>query len=218
MKYHQPLDDLLGQRSKVSILRHLCRTRAELSGRQLAVDLNLSPWACHLALQELVDQGVLAMRAVGHAHLFRLNEGNYVVEQLLQPLFEREANLLEDAVRHIVADLPDSVVSVILYGSVARREERPYSDIDLLVLVAATREHEPVQDLFDRKNESHVGRFGSVLAPLILPVAEFRRRFRQGDALLREIARTGRPIFGASIAEVISRVPEKARHANHRAQ
>ena len=79
MKYSRPLDDLLGQKSKVKILRHLANTRLEMSGRQVAADIGMSPWACHRALQDLTDQGVLVMRNIGRAHLFRLNEESYVV-------------------------------------------------------------------------------------------------------------------------------------------
>jgi DNA-binding IclR family transcriptional regulator len=47
---------------KVKILRHLANTRLEMSGRQIASDIGMSPWACHRALQDLTDQGVLVMR------------------------------------------------------------------------------------------------------------------------------------------------------------
>lgn len=97
MKYSRPLDDLLGQQSKVKILRHLANTRLEMSGRQIAADIGMSPWACHRALRDLSDQGALVMRNVGRTYLFRLNEESYVVEELLLPLFQKEKQLLEEA-------------------------------------------------------------------------------------------------------------------------
>ena len=136
MKYYQPLNDLLGQKSTVKILRRLSLTRLEMSGRRIAAELNLSPWTCHLALRELAEQGILIVRNVGRTHLFQLNEKNYIVEKLLLPLFAVEAELLTTAIREITVGLPGSIVSVILYGSISRHEERPSSDVDLLVLVA----------------------------------------------------------------------------------
>jgi predicted nucleotidyltransferase len=204
MKYHQPLDDLLGQRSRVKILRYLSRTRLEMSGRRIAADLGLSPWSCHLALRELTEQGVLVMRNVGRTYLFRLNERNYTVEKLLLPLFAQEAELLQAAIREIVAGLPQSIVSIILYGSVSRREERPFSDVDFLVLVASGDDRQQVQGLFERKNESFVARYGNVLSPMVLTVAEFRQRYREGDALVSEIMNTGQVIYGQLISEVMA--------------
>lgn len=203
MKFHQPLDDLLSQKPRVKILRYLSLNRLEMNGRRIASDLALNPQTCLMALRELVDQGVLVMRNVGNTHLFRLNEQNYVVEQLLRPLFAAESGLLQTAVQEIVAGLTNSVVSIILYGSASRREERPFSDLDLLVLVASQDERQKVQDLFEQKNESFVARFGNVLSPLVLSVTEFRQRYKDGDPLIQEIVNTGRVIHGQLISEVM---------------
>jgi len=203
MKYSRPLDDLLGQQSKVKILRHLANTRLEMSGRQIASDIGMSPWACHRALQDLTNQGVLVMRNMGRTYLFRLNEESYVVEELLLPLFEKEKHLLEAAIREMVDGLSESIVSIILYGSVSRGEERPSSDLDVLVLVSTDADQDQMQELFAEKNDYFMSRFGNVLSPIILSIAEFRQRYRRGNGLLREIVDTGRVIHGRLSAEVL---------------
>jgi predicted nucleotidyltransferase len=204
MKYYQPLNDLLGQKSTVKILRRLSLTRLEMSGRRIAAELNLSPWTCHLALRELAEQGILIVRNVGRTHLFQLNEKNYIVEKLLLPLFAVEAELLPTAIREITVGLPGSIVSVILYGSISRHEERPSSDVDLLVLVAGENDRREVRAFFERENEFFIARHGNVLSPLILSVAEFDRRYRDGDELAREIVETGQMIYGQLISEVLA--------------
>ena len=203
MKYSRPLNDLLGQQSKVNILRHLANTRLEMSGRQIAADIGMSPWACHRALQDLTDQGVLVMRNMGRTYLFRLNEESYVVEELLLPLFQKEKHLLEAAIREMVDGLSQSIVSLVLYGSVSRGEERPSSDLDVLVLVSTDADQDQMQELFAEKNDYFISRFGNVLSPIILSIAEFRQRYRGGDGLLREIVDTGRVIHGRLISEVL---------------
>lgn len=209
MKYYQVLDDLLGQKSTVKVLRYLSHTRLEMSGRRIAEELGQSPWACHLALRQLTDQGILVMRNVGRSYLFRLNERNYVVEKLLLPLFTEESRLLQAAIEEIVAGLSESVVSIVLYGSASRRQERPFSDIDLMVLVSTEQDRKNVQALFEQRNESFIARFGNVLSPLVLPIAEFRRRYRKGDALVKEIVNDGRVIYGQLISEVMAHAPHK---------
>jgi predicted nucleotidyltransferase len=204
MKYYRPLDNLLGQKSAIKILRYLSLARLEMNGRQIAADTGLSPWACHLALRELTEQGIVVMRNVGRTYLFRLNDKNYIVERLLIPLFAAEGELLQAAIREVTDDLPDSVVSVVLYGSVSRREERPSSDVDLLILVAGEPDREPVRELLAQKNESFVARFGNILSPLVLPVREFIRRYRDHDAFIGEIANAGQVVYGKLISEVIA--------------
>jgi predicted nucleotidyltransferase/biotin operon repressor len=203
MKYSRPLDDLLGQQSKVKILRHLANTHLEMSGRQIASDIGMSPWACHRALQDLTDQGALVMRNMGRTYLFRLNEESYVVEELLLPLFQKEKQLLEAAIREMVDGLSKSIVSIILYGSVSRGEERSSSDLDVLVLVSTDADQDQIQELFAEKNDYFISRFGNVLSPIILSIAEFRQRYGGGDGLLREIVDTGRVIHGKLISEVL---------------
>jgi predicted nucleotidyltransferase len=212
MKFYQVLDDLLSQKSRVKILRHLSHTRLEMSGRRIAEDLGLSPWACHLALRQLTDQGILVMHNVGNTHLFRLNERNYVVERLLLPLFAEESRLLEAAIEELMTGLTNRVASVVLYGSISRRQERAFSDVDLLVLVAREKDRKNIQTVFEQRNAAFIARFGNVLSPLVLPVAEFRRRYRKSDALVTEIVNTGRVIYGQLISEVMAHESHKDSH------
>lgn len=209
MKYANSLDDLLGQKSKVKILRCLSNSCVEMSGRQIASDVKMSPWACHQALQELTEQGVLLMRNVGRTYLFRLNERNYLVRELLLPLFQKEKGLLETAIQEIIEGISDAIVSIVLYGSVSRGEERPFSDFDLLILVPTSAGKEPVQDIFDRKNDDFISRFGNVLSPLVLSVAEFRERYREKDALIREVVDAGRVVYGKLFSEVLAHEPQE---------
>lgn len=209
MKYSKALDDLLAQKSKLKILRHLSNTNLEMSGRQIASDIGMSPWACHQALKELSAQGVVLMRNVGNTHLFRINERNYLVAEVLIPLFEAEKGLLDAAISEIVQGLEDRITSIVLYGSIARGEEKPSSDFDILVLVPTSNDKKSAEDSFAAKNDYFVSRFGNVLSPLILSARKFQERYRGGDPLIREIVNTGRAIYGESISEVISYAPQE---------
>jgi len=81
---------------------------------------------------------------------------------------------------------------VLLYGSVARGEATPDSDVDILV-VADTREKffdrmaqvlQLVRDLYDL----------IPLAPIVLTPAEVQERLERGDQFIEEILRTGREL------------------------
>jgi predicted nucleotidyltransferase/biotin operon repressor len=205
MKYTHPLDDLLSQKSKVRILRYLTNSGLELSGRQIANEIGMSPWVCHQALGELRDQGVLLMRNVGNTHLYRLNSRHYLVQDLLLPLFRKERKLLDTVIAEITNDLPASVISLILYGSVARSEEEPFSDIDLLAVTISEEDTAVVEQFLLHKNESLVPRFGNTVAALVMSTAELYSRLDEGDSLITEIMQTGRVIYGKRLVDLLSR-------------
>lgn len=204
VRYHHLLDDVMGQKSKLRILRHLATTRLELNGRQIAADIGMSPWVCHQALKELDEQGVLVSRNVGKAHLYRLNEQNYLVAELILPFFQKEKGLLDAALSEITAGLESAVLSIVLYGSVLRGEESPSSDLDLLVIVPTAEDRKQVQDVLARKGSDFAARFGNLLAPALLTVAEFRARYRQQDPFITEVVTAGRVICGQNPAAILS--------------
>jgi len=63
MRVHDPLNKILNNEVKVKILRFLCRTEAEWSGRQIAQELKVSPAAAHKALRELNKRGHFCLEA-----------------------------------------------------------------------------------------------------------------------------------------------------------
>lgn len=205
MKYTHPLDDLLGQKSKVRILRYLANSGLELNGRQIAHEIGMSPWVCHQALGALRDQGILLMRNVGNTHLYRLNREHYMVQELLLPLFQKERALLETVITEITDGLPASVLSLILYGSVARSEEQPFSDIDVLAVTATEEDTAVVEQFFLQKNASLVPRFGNTVAALVVSVEGLRSRVAEGEPLMAEILQTGRAVYGIHPARLLLR-------------
>jgi hypothetical protein len=205
MKYSQPLDDLLGQKSKVRILRYLANSGLELNGRQIAYEIGMSPWVCHQALGGLQDQGIVVMRNVGNTHLYRLNTEHYLVRELLLPLFQKEQMLLDTVIAAITDGLPAPVVSLILYGSVARNEEEPFSDIDVLAVTTTEEDVPRVEQFFLQKNESVVPCFGNTLSALVMSSQELYSRLDAGEPLITEILQTGRVLYGPHLAELITR-------------
>lgn len=204
MRYTRPLDDILGQKSKVRILRHLSGIKAETSGRRIAADVHMSPTVVHRALADLVEQGVVMMRTVGNVHLFGLDRGNFLVETVLLPLFRQEAGLTEAAVSEVVRMAGEGVISVVLFGSVAVGREVPRSDIDFLIIAADSAAAKRLDAALLDGAPEFIGRFGNAPSPYVVTKREFICRYRRGDPLIREAVRTGRVVHGDSIAEVLA--------------
>jgi len=206
MNFSRVLDDLLGQRSKVQLLRFLLRTRGEHTGRSLARELGLDHKTCHAALRGLAQHGVVECRRIGKALVYRLHDGHAIVKEILEPAFLRERALIQDYAGKALRLLGVPTDAVVLFGSVARSEEEFGSDVDLLFLcpdvvtVAAAR----------RNLEATVSRltreYGSVPQILVLPTRAFRMKVARGVPLYVEILKTGRVLRGKPFSEILMHV------------
>jgi predicted nucleotidyltransferase len=207
VRYDRPLGAILGARSKVSLLRLLLRTRVEKTGRELARLVGLDAKTCHTALQELARQGVVEYRRVGKALLYRLNGDHVLVQELLEPLFAKEAGLFERYARDLRRLVRGPVLSVILFGSVARREEEPTSDVDLLFVVPSREAARKVEEATDRAAVELTRRYGNPPQILVYDRDRFRRKADSGDGFVTEVLRTGRVIEGKPFSEILKHVP-----------
>lgn len=207
MRVHNPLDKILNNEAKVKILRFLCKTEAEWSGRQIAQEIKVSPAAAHKALRELNNEKALLLRSVGKSYLYCLNRENLIVSELLKPLFKRENKIPEEIYKVIVENIPSSVISTIIsiavFGSVKKRKERPTSDIDLLVLVRNPEDKRKIEEDFAKVNEKIIGRFGNTVSTYIQTVEEFKLKYQRGLTLVKNILRSHSLLFGKPLEELL---------------
>lgn len=199
------LEGLLGQRSKVAVLRVLCR-EAELTGREIGRKAGLSPRAAQQALLELYAAGVVHRKAAGASYLFSLNRERYVVKNILVPLFEGEQRLAAAMTEELRKALPGKgVVSVIMFGSVARGESGRGSDLDIMILLEDSVDaRKAVAGVRDKGGE-FLSKFGMVLSPHIVHRREFVSRFDKKDKLVQNVVREGRVVYGKHFEEVLAR-------------
>ena len=207
MRIHQPLNKILNNETKVRVLRFLYSNDIEWSGRRIAREIQVSPATCHKALQELYSEGIVLLRNVGKTYLYQFNHDNYVAKELLYPLFKKEERLLK-VISRLLRDefsekVKERVVSIALFGSVEKREDRPDSDIDLLVLVTRAKDKEKIEKAFDNLNEKTVRLFGKIVSPYIESVSGFRRKYRQGLPVVREIMQSHKLISGKPLRKAI---------------
>lgn len=207
MRIHQPLNKILNNETKVKVLRFLYSNDIEWSGRRIAREIQISPATCHKALQELYSEGILLLRNVGKTYLYQFNHDNYVAKELLHPLFKKEESLLK-VISRLLRDefsekVKERIVSIALFGSVEKREDRPDSDIDLLVLVTRAKDKEKIEKAFDSLNEKTMRLFGKIVSPYIESVSGFRRKYKQGLPVAKEIVQSHKLISGKSLREVI---------------
>lgn len=204
MRYHHLLDAILGQLSKLRVLRFLVGGGGEGGGREIARSVGLSHPIVHRSLQDLAAHGLIVSRRAGGALLYRANPDHWLVQELLGPLFSKERGARQALGTFLLKRLNIPGASLILFGSVGRGEEQPDSDIDLLVVLPnGRRKQESEAKVLEVAPEvSRV--FGNRLALVVLTRAELRERFRRRERWVRAVLREGQVIAGKPLTELVS--------------
>jgi predicted nucleotidyltransferase len=114
----------------------------------------------------------------------------HALAPLLITLFRDEAeslNVLKTDLQTLVRGLP--IKRAILFGSVARGDERATSDVDLLVLVRSHADKEKVEDALSRASLDFAIKFGNPLSSIVMEDRQFR--FPSNPALLTNVRQDG---------------------------
>ncbi|MCK5582482.1 MAG: nucleotidyltransferase domain-containing protein [Elusimicrobiales bacterium] len=187
----------------MEVLRRLYDSEKELTGREIARRSGFSPQQTHNELRALVSLGIVERKIAAPAHLFRLNRKHWVVKDVATVIFEKEKTWLNELLKEFGRKLPHSVKSLILFGSAARGQLRPGSDIDLLALIKNKKDKKETADCFSEYSSEILSRYHYPLAPVILTVDEFCKRYKQKDKFAREILKTGRVVRGKLLTEIL---------------
>lgn len=151
-----------------AVLRVLLRTGVPLTGRQIhrLTEGGHSLATVQSVLKTLTAIGLVDTMPAGRAVLHTLNDEHVTVPALRRLVDPRE--LIRDVVTAAVTTSPE-VVTVVLFGSTARGDATPDSDIDLAVIVAAGAEWDGRPDL----QATVERRFGGTCDTLVFDIAEF---------------------------------------------
>ena len=208
MRLNSPLDKILNNETKIRVLRILCRTAGEMSGRQMAKMAGVTPKTAHEILQDLLREGVLIMRAAGKTHLFRLHEERAIVHEVLKPLFLEEKILSErlfDVIRGVIKKsmLRDDILSVALFGSVHAKTERSTSDVDLLVVVKTAEFKKKAETLFSDIDQRLSSQWGNLISPYINSIAELRTNAKKKTGPVPHILKSYQLIYGDRLEKLL---------------
>lgn len=200
------LDQVLDNKTKTRILRILCKRNSGWTGRQLAKELNISPTTASKVLGELTRDGIIIMAGVGRAYLYRLNDKNYAVKNILAPFFQKEEDIFDILVTLIKKNLSKSAVdieSAVIFGSVAANTQTSRSDIDLLVVVNDLKDKKKIEDKLFEISGAIAGNFQTVVSPYVLTASQFRKKYKEKSAIINEILKSYILIMGKSPQRLI---------------
>ncbi|MHB8505890.1 MAG: nucleotidyltransferase domain-containing protein [Acidimicrobiales bacterium] len=131
MDYRRPVEALIpGVQGRV--LGVLSRTSTELTMRTVAQLAGVSAQQASVVIGRLVDLGVVERRDVPPASLVRL-----VADNLAAQAVASVADLRSAALEHLsalAADITPAPASLVVFGSFARGDAGPDSDVDVLAV------------------------------------------------------------------------------------
>lgn len=140
MRIHNYLEDLLGSKTKIAVLRVLFRYPSRrFTGRELArLTAGASKSSTLRIIRDLEASGIVRTEYHGRTLLVSLNREHILSEDLTR-LFGEERKAFGKFIERLKQMVPSAAECCLLFGSVARGEDESSSDVDILVIVPDSR-------------------------------------------------------------------------------
>jgi predicted nucleotidyltransferase len=197
------LDMILGTRTKVRLLRSLIFLDRPVSGREAARLAGVSPIA-QQAMEELRLTGVLNRTTTSNGYLYSMNTSNVLAQSLLD-LFTAERTRYSDiitCIRKVLGSI-DTVLSASFFGSAARGEESPGSDLDVLIVVKRSASKEEIQESLAALESDLATNYGITLSTVILTLGEISEQAVDRTSFIAGILEDTNTIYGEILGELI---------------
>jgi predicted nucleotidyltransferase len=136
MKFHNILDEILGNKTKVRLLRSFFMYPEKgFTESELERIAGIPQASVHRNVKSLLENGLLDRKRIGKANIFSLNK-EHVLYPLLNSNFGLERNViaeLKTMISEAVKNLAE-VELVVLFGSIVKGMERSDSDVDIFIV------------------------------------------------------------------------------------
>jgi predicted nucleotidyltransferase len=147
--------------------------------RELARLTGAAPGSLHRELRTLAAAGLLLREETGRQVYYRANVQSPVFADLAS--FLRKTAGLADVLREALEPLAAQVKHAFVYGSMARGEEHPHSDVDVMVIgdvdfADVVMALAPAQEKLRRE-----------INPTVLSPREWARKLKQGDGFATKV-------------------------------
>jgi predicted nucleotidyltransferase len=171
--------DVLTSKTKLKIIKFLLTHQAQMSEREIASILKVSHMSVNRTLRELAEFNFVNFITIGKAHLWSVNRKSYAFKVLSEMIkgVSSITDPLEDLKKTIGENLSKNLIKkIVLFGSIAKGQERPNSDIDIFVLVKNETAKKKIESSIDKLSNLCLETFGNRLAPYVLTEQEMKER------------------------------------------
>jgi len=188
VQFQTSIEEIIGSKAKIKILKYLFGNQASMSENELAGIVKVSTMTINRLMKELCEVNFVSMERVGNSNVWSVNKKSYAYSVLSGTMDEiSQIPVPMDHLKLTISrNLPRTLARrVVLYGSVARGESRANSDIDLFILVKSEKEVQKIQSYLDKLSNVCLSLYGNRLSPYVLTEIQFRKR--KNLAVFKEI-------------------------------
>jgi len=204
MVIYKALDEVFFRWSNLAVLRALEKYAIGISGREVARVAGITAKNCFIALTDFENIGIVNRVRGGRDHLFTLNREHFLVSDAILPLLKVESEYYDTIAAYIKNNLRKKSISLIIFGSVARKEETVTSDLDLCIVNENMKQKQEVEEIVFDIGFNAYKKYGISLSSIYFTKKEFARRAHLNKAPVNNIVKEGKVISGLSIKELIN--------------
>src|SRR3989344_7474379 len=192
------IENLIGSKAKVKILRVLSEARTAYSLKSLRTETGLSLSIVHRSAEELSEEGILVrIKGTGKEKLYKFNADSPFAAALFEVLKTEKTRQRKEIIfmhtwsilEEVVSKIKDKSNLIILFGSQARGDATLNSDIDLLVVP------KNLKDFKDNKNQilDIIRKINAKnkINPTLLELESFNQEAKDNTLFYRNIKKDG---------------------------
>lgn len=192
------IEEIFGNKNRIKVLRALTRDTRPRSARELAREIGYSPTYVIEALRKLESLGILLRRRVGQASIYEMNEESYLYREMVSPVLAAERKMTPEIMGRFFDELGGALKKIIVFGSLARGEAGPDSDVDLILVVREDLDREDIEEHALMKALEASTEFGVAIEAFIFSESEYEKKLRSGKGMWEAIRREGIEIENGS--------------------
>jgi predicted nucleotidyltransferase/DNA-binding transcriptional ArsR family regulator len=196
MRATNTVETILGSRSRVRVLRELRGVRVPLNASQIAARTKLSQPAVAAVLRDLSRMGLVQSSPAGRAWVHTLVRENAYVQRMVDAVFAAEATIPDEILAELADRFSADAVSIVLFGSYARGDQGPDSDIDLVLVGRDAVEKARLRASFDSQEPELRRRYGAPFSAVVYDAVEAEALWRRAPTLQAELETDGIVVSG----------------------
>jgi predicted nucleotidyltransferase len=201
MIVNRVLDHLFTSPGIIAVLRQLDLRKVGITGREIARSAGITHRSALKALDNLEALKIVQRQIAGKSYYFTLNRTHYLYRSIIGPVFDAERELTNKIVYKIKQNLEKYSESIIIFGSVARKEETHESDFDLCIVYLKNKKI--IEQKINSLRDDLYDLFGISLAPFLITLYDFKIKAKNNKPPVKNIIKEGIVICGKSINRLI---------------
>jgi len=155
-------------------------------------------------MSALVDEGVVNVMSYGNSFGYSINREKWITKRLLLPLFQNEKIFIEEIIQEIkraveASPLKKNILSIVLFGSVQKKEDNNRSDFDLFILTDRQDRVPAIENAMEIVGSHLIKVYGVALGPYVKSLASFKKD--RSLSVIKSILSSHQLIYGQELTK-----------------